>query len=77
MKNLKDTVTTICGLIGAICGAMLVAQEQGVILPTWANTVVIIAIAVSGAIALFLQGKNPNGTRKSDNQVESQNLNHK
>ena len=56
---------------------MLVAQEQGVILPTWANTAVIIAIAVSGAIALFLQGRNPNGTRKSDNQVESQNLNHK
>jgi hypothetical protein len=72
MENLKDTATTACGLIFVICTALLGVQTQ-VVLPKWVLTACIIGIAISGAITMWLTGKNPDGSKKSIEQVENQN----
>ena len=64
MKNLKDTVTTICGIIIAICGAILGLSVSGIALPTWVITVCTILSAIAAAINGVLIGRNPNGSVK-------------
>ncbi|MEI7480424.1 MAG: hypothetical protein WCJ59_02240, partial [bacterium] len=68
MKNWKDTISTICGLVFALCTA-IVTGVTGVTFPEWLITVVGIGLAVSGAIIGILQGKNPNLTTKTARQV--------
>ena len=60
MKNLKDTVSTICGLLFAISTSLLVVPS----LPGWVTTALGIIMAVSGAIIGVMTGKNPNGSTK-------------
>jgi hypothetical protein len=71
--NLKDTLSTICGIIFAICTALVTTGVSGVTLPTWLITASGILIAVSGAILGWLTGKNPNATAKTDTQVTNAN----
>ena len=72
--NLKDTLSTICGIIFAICTALVtLGVSGGVVLPTWVTTASGILIAVSGAILGWLTGKNPNATAKTARQVDNQN----
>lgn len=72
MKNLKDTVTTICGILIALSGAVYAATQAGVILPpSIVQGAVLIGIVATSVLAYFT-GKNPNGTKKSAEQITDQ-----
>ena len=78
LSNLKDTVTTICAWVTVVGGAVLAAQVAGQIsLPDVVTGILGTAVGLAVAITQFLTGKNPNGSKKSDAQVENQNLNSK
>jgi VIT1/CCC1 family predicted Fe2+/Mn2+ transporter len=68
MKDIKNVVTTICGLIIAICGALLGVATQ-VTLPSWLITTCIISMAVATAILGFFSGRNPDGSSKTPTQL--------
>jgi len=73
MKNLKDTVTTICGVIVAISGAIFTMTQSGVVLPSQLTTAATTAGAIAVAILAYFTGKNPDGSTKSAAQIEAQN----
>jgi uncharacterized membrane protein HdeD (DUF308 family) len=73
VTNIKDTLSTICGVLLAIAGAILSLQTTGIILPAWVNTTTMIVAAIASAIIAYLTGKNPNGKAKSNNQISTQN----
>lgn len=73
MKNIKDKLTTVCALLIAVCTAVFALPSQGVVLPTWAIPVATVTAGVCGAIIAYFSGKNPNGTKKSQSQVDTQN----
>ena len=72
MENLKDTVSTICGVLFVICGAILGVQTE-VAMPKWIITTAVVVSAISAAITMYMTGKNPNGTKKTIEQVTKQN----
>jgi flagellar motor component MotA len=72
-SNLKDTVTTICGIVFVIASTLLGLNLQGIALP---HVIIVIAgtlVAVTTAVTMYLTGKAPNGTNKTDNQIGDQN----
>ena len=71
--NLKDTISTICGIILAICTALITAIASGLVLPTWVTTACGILAAIAGAILGWITGKNPNLTTKTSRQVDDLN----
>jgi VIT1/CCC1 family predicted Fe2+/Mn2+ transporter len=70
-SNLKDTLSTICGVVLAICTTLLATLST---MPTWLKTTCGILIAISGAVIGVLTGKAPNGTTKTEVQVKNQNI---
>jgi hypothetical protein len=72
MENFKDMATTICGLVFIVCTSLLGVQTQ-VVLPKWVLTACIVGIAISGGLTMWLTGKNPDGSKKSIEQVVGQN----
>jgi hypothetical protein len=73
-SNLKDTLTTIFGIVLAISGSIVsLSISGGVLIPVWLLTSSTIAATLSGTIIGLLTGKNPNGTTKSEAQVVTQN----
>ena len=64
MLNLKDTLSTICGIVSATCITILALPSQGVEIPSMLKTISTIGLAVSALVIGILQGKNPNGTTK-------------
>ena len=62
MKNLKDKITNVAGVVVAICTVLLTAGQNGLVLPSWANSTLGGLIAVSVALIGYFTGKNPNGT---------------
>ena len=74
MKNLKDKLSTICGIIFLIGGAIVsVGATGGAILPVWLVSGAGVATALSGAVIGILTGKNPDGSTKSIPQIDTQN----
>lgn len=69
MKNLKDKITTIAGVIFAIC-TILTTGATGVSMPTWAITLSGVLMAISGGVIAFFTGRNPNGTKKTAEQMK-------
>lgn len=72
MKNLKDTLSTILGVIIAIAGAVLALPTQGIVLPTWTNTAAVIALALATAVLGIITGRNADLSKKTDKQVNDQ-----
>ena len=68
-SNLKDTLTTICGIVLAISGGLVTAHISGLVLPAWLVTASGVLATVSGAIIGWLTGKAPNATTKTPDQV--------
>lgn len=58
--NLKDTLSTICGIVFAICVALVAVPG----LPVIVSQIAAGGMAVSGAIIGIMTGKNPNGSTK-------------
>jgi hypothetical protein len=71
-SNFKDTVTNYCGLVFAICTA-LVSLSGTISLPTAVTTICGILIAVSGGVIGYYTGKAPNGNTKSGAVIENEN----
>ena len=70
MANLKDILTTVIGLIQLVGNIVIQAintANGGTI--NWVS----VGISVLVAVVLYFQGKNPNGSTKSDAQVAEQN----
>jgi len=68
-QNWKDTLSTICGILIALCTALLTLAT----IPTWLQTACGITIAVAGALIGWITGKNPNLSTKTDTQVTNAN----
>lgn len=60
LLNLKDTLSTICGIVFAICVALVAVPG----LPVIVTQIAAGGMAVSGAIIGIMTGKNPNGSTK-------------
>jgi|YelNatPaOPRAMG01_1025707.scaffolds.fasta_scaffold56367_1 hypothetical protein len=74
MNNLKDKITNICGIIFAICTAILTTSASGAVaLPTWVNGVCGILVAITGGLIGYFTGKTPAGTTKTPNQIQAGN----
>jgi len=73
-SNIKDKLSTFCGILAAVCGALLVAGESGVTLPGWLKATAGAVSAVCLAIIGYLTGKTPAAKPKSINQVIDQNV---
>jgi len=73
MSNLKDTITTIAGLLGAVAVG-LIALPADVIgqLPSGIYVAAAIVAALSTSIIGFFNGRNADGTKKSIDQILSQ-----
>lgn len=72
-SNIKDTLSTIFGILAAISGAIFAAAKSGVMLPSWATTAAVLVAAISVAGIGYLTGKTPAATAKTDTQVVEQN----
>ncbi len=67
MNNIKDTVTTICGWVIALGGAVLAAAVSGALVvsePVIGALTFIVGLAT--AILGILQGRNPDGSKKKN-----------
>jgi len=73
MKNWKDIVSTICGIIIALCasGTGLI-WGIGVTFPEWVTPTALFLAGLAGLILGLLQGKNADGTTKTPKQLEEQ-----
>lgn len=72
-SNLKDTLTTWCGVLFAVSSGIVAAAMGGLALPSWLTASSGAVAAISGGIIGFLTGKAPNATKKTDSQVEAGN----
>lgn len=74
MKNIKDTLTTICGILIAASGAvMTINQTSPGFLPEKIVTIATVAGVAALSVLGYLTGKNPDGSTKSAEQVAKQN----
>ncbi len=71
-SNIKDKLSTICGVLIAIGGGILVVG-QTVKLPEWLNAAAGAVMAVCTAIIGYLTGKTPAAKAKTSDQVVNQN----
>jgi len=68
-SNLKDTLSTIAGVLFAVCTGIVTASASGVTLPSGLVAAAGTLAAISGAVIGFLTGKAPNATSKTPEQV--------
>ena len=71
MKDLKNTISSILGLLSALAVALLGVSGE-VVLPKWLTVGCVIIIAVSTAFIGWAQGRNADLTRKSKSQITKQ-----
>ncbi len=65
MNNIKDTVTTLCGWVIALGGAVLVAALNGtLVVPEAVVGALTFIVGLATAILGILQGRNPDGSKK-------------
>jgi hypothetical protein len=70
MADLKNKITNICGVVFAVCSAILTATTSGMlVLPEPVNLAAGLLIAISGGVIGYLTGKKPDGGVKSDKAV--------
>lgn len=73
MKDWKNIVSSIVGLLIAVSGALVgVAAGGEVVFPSWVLTTCIIIMAVGTAVIGWLQGRNANLSRKTKEQLKRQ-----
>ena len=75
MKNLKDLMTTIAGVLGAIgtIGGTVIAVlvQQHFTVPPIVTAIAGVCVAVSAGILGYFGGKNSDGTTKTPEQLTS------
>jgi hypothetical protein len=65
MINLKDRITTIAGIVGAICTGLLAVPGMPEVIQTVAGALLAISIAIIG----YFNGKTADGKVKSLEQL--------
>lgn len=73
-SNVKDILSTIFGIAGAVAGAVITVNQSGIPLPAWLVTTSMVTAAVSLAVIGWLTGKAPDGKAKTPEQVAQQTL---
>lgn len=68
MKDLKNTISTIAGLLFVIAGGLITASTQTE-LPKTLITVCYVVSSVSAAVVFWATGRNPDLTKKTTNQL--------
>jgi hypothetical protein len=69
-SNIKDTISTICGILLAICIPVEALQLAGsIVLPTSISPILVAIIAICTGVNGYLTGKAPAGTVKSPAEV--------
>lgn len=56
-QEFKDKLTNYCGLVLAVCGAIIAVATAGVALPAWLLTVATVLGSISGALIGWATGK--------------------
>ena len=74
MADLKNTATTIAGILGAIGIAIGSIATQGIALPEWLLLVAGVCTALSVAILGIFSGRNADGSVKTDKQLVKQEI---
>jgi hypothetical protein len=64
MKNFKDKITNVCGVIVVIAGSILALPTAGIILPAAVITGATVGLTVAGSIVAYLTGKTAEGKPK-------------
>ncbi len=72
MKDIKSTLSTICGVLGVIGGAILALPQYGIEVPAIVKAVAGTFVAMSVGVIGYLTGKNPDGTAKTTDQIAKQ-----
>jgi len=72
-SNIKDTLSTICGILFAIASGLVTASMSGISMPEWLPAIAGSVMAISGAIIGYLTGKAPSAAKKTESQVVDQN----
>jgi drug/metabolite transporter (DMT)-like permease len=72
VTDLKNTVSTIAGILVAVCGVILALPAQGIALPEVVILVATIISAVAAAIMGVLIGRNADGSAKTPEQIAAQ-----
>ena len=73
MNNIKDWLTTICGLLSVIGGGILTAVASGqFILSDTVLTIIGIIVSISLGVIGFFQGRNADGSAKKPAQLADQ-----
>lgn len=70
--NLKSTLSTVLGIMGMLGGVALSMPQYGIELPIAIKAIAGSFIAISVGGIGFLTGKNPDGSRKTAEQVEKE-----
>lgn len=68
-SNLKDTLSTVFGLLAVVCGAIVSVATAGVALPAVVVTIATVGGAISVGIIGWLTGKTPSGDKKTPEQI--------
>lgn len=73
MNNIKDTITTVCGLIIAISGGIVLAAHTNMIaISIQIVNGCLLAGIIATSVLSYFSGKNPNGTTKTTEQINAQ-----
>ena len=74
LSNIKDWLSTICGLIIALCG-----PGTGILwlnwptMPHWLTITLLVLAGVAVYVKALLVGKNPDGSTKTSDQINALN----
>jgi len=72
MKNLKDLLTTVFGILGTLSGIVLSLPTDGKIITPDLKIIAGVVASFSVGIIGFMTGKNPDGSTKVINPVTGQ-----
>jgi hypothetical protein len=72
-SNIKDTLSTICGILILLGGALATINAAALHLPVWVTAAGGAMVAIGTAIIGILTGKNPDGSTKTPIQVNELN----
>jgi hypothetical protein len=72
LSNIKDWLNTLCGIIIALtAGGSGFLWTLGITFPTWVYSVAALLFGLATFARGYLGGKNPNGTTKTQRQVDN------
>lgn len=72
MKNLKDKITTICGILILLTGTILTVEKSGIVLPLWLTNASTAIGIIAASVLAYYTGKNPDGSTKTELQINAQ-----